>query len=272
MRWIIILLLWLLLGFGYYSISKMCCGPGGDEVSNVSATAPVVNDSKEVPCPSLGELSFKWSEVNPTLSDSWKQKMESLTKSLEENQKLQITGIYREGETQPDNSADLGIARAQAISKLFDLPEDKLQLRSRKIPKGDYSQDCAITGVDFRNVIVTEKIKEIDDKTIIYFPFNSTNKLNDNEVEAYLRDVAERVKKTGERIRLTGHTDDVGEEADNIVLGQGRADVIQSYLMSQGVPKAKIISTSKGEGQPIASNDTEDGKQRNRRTELQIIK
>jgi len=243
-----------------------CCAtvaPGASEV------IPAVTS---VPCPSTGPLAFGWSALKPIPSSSWSAFKDSLVTSIKENQKIQITGLFRKGETNTSGLKDLGMARATEVSKLLGLEEDKIQLVSKEVPMGKYSKDCKVNGVSIRNVIVTDKIKEIEDKTLIYFPFNSTNKLDDREVEAYLRDVADRVKRTGERIRLTGHTDDIGDLEPNMALGQRRADIIKSFLTSSGVSASKIIARSSGETKPVATNDTDQGRQKNRRTELQIIK
>jgi OOP family OmpA-OmpF porin len=71
---------------------------------------------------------------------------------------------------------------------------------------------------------------------------------------------------------ITGHTDGLGDADKNLALGQKRAEIVKQYLVSKGVDAAKITSTSKGEEQPIANNDSADGRSKNRRTELQIIK
>jgi len=79
------------------------------------------------------------------------------------------------------------------------------------------------------------------------------------------------VKSSGQKVRLTGHTDSLGNDAYNMNLGRQRANIIKNYLMEQGVPSSQIIAQSRGESQPIASNATEQGRAKNRRTELQII-
>ena len=105
---------------------------------------------------------------------------------------------------------------------------------------------------------------------MIYFPPNSTNKLNSVEVEAYLDDVAERVTKSLGKVPC--ETTGVGPAESNIVLGQKRANIIRDYLLGKGIAADKIRSTSKGEAEPLGENDTASGKAKNRRTELQIIK
>lgn len=73
-------------------------------------------------------------------------------------------------------------------------------------------------------------------------------------------------------VRLTGHTDSVGQAEDNLVLSKARAQSVKDYLVNQGVDPSKIAVEGKGESQPVATNETEEGRQRNRRTELTIIR
>ena len=84
--------------------------------------------------------------------------------------------------------------------------------------------------------------------------------------------MAARVKSSGERVRLTGHTDGRGRESYNMALGRNRARIVRDYLIGQGVSSSKIIIDSKGEMQPMATNDSDAGRAKNRRTELEIIK
>ena len=64
---------------------------------------------------------------------------------------------------------------------------------------------------------------------------------------------------------VQGHTDAQGGEAANQALSQERAEAVEAYLLAQGVADDALTATGFGEGQPIASNDTADGRARNRR-------
>lgn len=267
--WII---LWLILGFFYWYLLGQCCAPQENVPVEQSAVQKVPPPVKTIPCPETGPLSFQWSSDQAVLSNTWNTFKDSLISTVNQDQILQITGLYRAEEQNNSSFENLGLARANQVRQKMNLNESNARVSATQITLGNYSKDCAIDGVRFKSVINTEKIKEIDDRTLIYFPFNSTNKLADAEVESYLNDVADRVKKSGERIRLTGHTDDIGTNEANQVMGQNRANVIKDYLVFQGVSAAKIIATSKGETAPVASNSTNDGRAKNRRTELQIIK
>lgn len=73
-------------------------------------------------------------------------------------------------------------------------------------------------------------------------------------------------------IQINGHTDNVGEEEDNQVLSEARAKAVYDYLLQVGIPAERLAYQGFGESKPIKSNETAEGRQRNRRTEFILIK
>lgn len=71
-------------------------------------------------------------------------------------------------------------------------------------------------------------------------------------------------------VLVVGHTDATGTDAYNQSLSARRAASAQSYLVSQGVSSTRLSSTGRGEAEPVASNDTDAGRQTNRRVEIAI--
>lgn len=69
-------------------------------------------------------------------------------------------------------------------------------------------------------------------------------------------------------VTIEGHTDSVGSEDLNLGLSQRRADAVRSYLMQQGIDGSRITAKGMGESVPVASNDSEGGRQQNRRVEV----
>jgi len=67
---------------------------------------------------------------------------------------------------------------------------------------------------------------------------------------------------------VEGYTDSVGSDATNQKLSKDRAETVRAYLVSKGVPSEKISSVGKGEANPVASNDTPEGRANNRRVEI----
>lgn len=73
------------------------------------------------------------------------------------------------------------------------------------------------------------------------------------------------------KIEISGHTDSKGADAYNKTLSNNRAKAVVDYLISKGIAADRLTSVGYGEEQPIDSNDTEEGRQMNRRTEFKII-
>lgn len=87
-----------------------------------------------------------------------------------------------------------------------------------------------------------------------------------------LRNLAESLQRHPHtEVLLVGHTDSVGSDSYNQGLSERRAQSAASYLTSIGLPSSRIRSTGRGKTEPIASNDTEAGRQENRRVEVAIF-
>jgi len=74
-----------------------------------------------------------------------------------------------------------------------------------------------------------------------------------------------------EVIIAVGNTDSVGTDAYNMALGQRRAQSVKAYLVSKGVDGSRIYTESKGKSNPVASNATEEGRAKNRRTDIEVV-
>ena len=73
------------------------------------------------------------------------------------------------------------------------------------------------------------------------------------------------------RIQLNGHTDNVGSDSDNLTLSDARAKAVKDYLIDKGISSDRLRAKGFGESVPVASNDTEEGRMQNRRTEFQLF-
>jgi outer membrane protein OmpA-like peptidoglycan-associated protein len=74
----------------------------------------------------------------------------------------------------------------------------------------------------------------------------------------------------GVTIRITGHTDNVGSDEANQKLSEGRANAVKKDLIKRGIDPDRIETEGKGESEPVDTNDTEEGRQNNRRVEFTI--
>ena len=75
----------------------------------------------------------------------------------------------------------------------------------------------------------------------------------------------------GFNVELQGHTDSMGSDSYNMNLSQNRAKSVKNYLVNQGVESGRLTARGYGEEQPIASNDTAEGRAENRRVELKVL-
>lgn len=257
----IVAILYLILGWLFYQDHNRCC---------VTTTTEVQNNERLL-LQNTGPLLFSYNNSIPITGDTWSAMRDSLNRLISDTTSLEITGWYC-ANLSPPETKELGIARAAEIKKLFpEYPEGKITIVAKGVDCQDGRIDINDIAASFTTRVSTADVQEIEDRTIIYFSYNSTSRLKNESVETYLKQVAERVIKSGESILLTGHTDNIGSDETNNMLGKKRADTIKQYLISRGVNAEKVKVLSKGKSEPIADNTTDEGRAKNRRTELQII-
>lgn len=73
------------------------------------------------------------------------------------------------------------------------------------------------------------------------------------------------------RIKIIGHTDNVGSDASNLKLSEGRAKSVRNNIIMRGIDPSRIEYEGRGESEPIDTNDTEEGRSKNRRVEFEIL-
>lgn len=118
----------------------------------------------------------------------------------------------------------------------------------------------------------TATVKSTDatiQKSRLYFPFRASNPRLSETAREYFTQVANWLNQSPKHsVVLTGHTDNIGEAKDNLELGLKRAIEIKNMMTTLGANPTQVDVASMGETQPIASNDTEKGRHKNRRVEL----
>lgn len=75
----------------------------------------------------------------------------------------------------------------------------------------------------------------------------------------------------GRQFQVAGHTDDVGSDDSNWKLSANRALSVVQYMISQGMPSERLSATGYGKFQPVASNETDEGKAQNRRIDINLV-
>lgn len=119
---------------------------------------------------------------------------------------------------------------------------------------------------------IEEAAKEILKTAFDDLEFNTGNAVIKEISYTSLNDLAALLLKKPEwKLQIVGHTDNVGNDQSNLILSKKRAEAIKTYLVSKGVAADRLRTLFFGETQPIASNDTEEGRQKNRRVEMTIV-
>ncbi len=104
----------------------------------------------------------------------------------------------------------------------------------------------------------------------VNFEFNKSTLTAD--AKGVLNDVSKGlVSQKDLRVEIAGHTDSKGSDAYNLKLSNSRAASVKSYLISQGVSPSQLVSKGYGEAQPVATNDTDEGRAQNRRVEFRVL-
>ncbi|MYL23675.1 OmpA family protein [Vreelandella massiliensis] len=119
---------------------------------------------------------------------------------------------------------------------------------------------------------------EIDrrgDEILLNMPSSVTFGFDSSELTAQARDSLNEVANvlreyTDTRVNIAGHTDSIGDANYNQRLSERRAQAVGSYLSQNGVSPVRLNTVGYGEAQPIASNETEQGRAQNRRVEITL--
>ncbi|WP_296242117.1 MULTISPECIES: OmpA family protein [unclassified Psychrobacter] len=122
-------------------------------------------------------------------------------------------------------------------------------------------------------LVVVEGEQRLIDETlgnrIVEFESGSTN-LTPMGL-GILDDMAGVLQRVGDKpVLITGHTDNVGNSTANLALSNKRAEAVKQYLIGRNINASRLSTTGKGDSDPIASNDNEEGRTRNRRIEFTL--
>ncbi len=263
--------IWLVYTFLFFGMTANI--QGGDAPEEEAVEKPEGEAARAV---NTYPVAFRWSVDTAFTTDRWANRKKALLSKMTDNNILEITGLYYEAEDNPTEAATLGFARAERIKALLegDVPADRIRLRARVEDEKEGVRTGYFPGVDFEWIAVEEvvekSVEELEDRIIIRFPYGSAQKEYSPEVDEYLEKLAARIQETKETVSLTGHTDNTGSPEFNLDLGRQRAEGIRDLLVDMGVSPQQISTTTKGESQPVDSNETEEGRHNNRRVEVRL--
>lgn len=276
-----VLLLFLLWSAGstywYVCRIKGFCPPRQEQQATVPAPEPAPGPAQ----PAKVEkpfLTFDRNDAVPHINNDslWQANIQKLLQQAEEGKRLKISGPYYAAETNTSTYDNLGLARAAGLKALLAKFTDtsKVMIAARKLT-GTAGVPDFFDGFENTFALVTYNkfVHEEAGKTLIYFPFNSNKEIRNPQINAYLDRLAAQMKADPQmRIKITGHTDNIGKAETNLWTGMQRANRIRDILVRKGVDASRIQTASEGERKPIASNATREGRRKNRRVEIEIIR
>ena len=139
----------------------------------------------------------------------------------------------------------------------------------------DKDDDCPATPGPVENKgcpKIEEEVAEILKTAFDNLEFETGKAVIKQESLPSLTELAEvLVKKPEWKLQIAGHTDNVGNEQNNLVLSKKRSEAVRDFMISQGIVTERLSALYFGETQPKATNDTKEGRQTNRRVEMTII-
>ena len=127
--------------------------------------------------------------------------------------------------------------------------------------KKEYKIDVPLQGIEAGNKVVLKNIFFDTNK----YDIKKESKTELEKLIAFLNE------NPNVKIEISGHTDDVGDDALNKTLSQNRAKAVYTYLITLRIDARRLVYKGYGKWQPIAPNTSDDGRQLNRRTEFKIM-
>jgi outer membrane protein OmpA-like peptidoglycan-associated protein len=132
---------------------------------------------------------------------------------------------------------------------------------SQKPPDATYNIDIPLQPLEANATVILKNI---------FFDVNKYELKTESQVE--LDNVVLLLKENPTlKIQINGHTDNAGKPADNITLSNNRAKAVVDYITSKGIDARRLSYQGFGDKIPLADNKTEEGKAKNRRTELKVV-
>src|SRR5664279_2272515 len=201
-----------------------------------------------------------------------------------------VEGTVSDMRTKLPKNNELVVFRSQKNSNEYQAISDSLGNFSTRLPAGD-KYDIFIMGFKDSSSYNVLDIPALGPNSYYKNPFTvnlqfdppKTFVLDDVEFDfgkstlrtqsySTLDDLVDYLKrKPNERIEIGGHTDNIGSDEKNLVLSLERAKSIVAYLIAKGISNDRLVAKGYGAEEPIEDNSTEEGRQKNRRTEVKIL-
>jgi len=281
MRAFLILLIFIVYALGarwyFFCELRNQCGEVTEEAGDRLQTLKL-HEKDTLILEGYDQFAFDSAEVRPTLNTNNRIFLDSVAAYLASHDKksLEITSLYRPSETEPVSYFEnIGLARADYIRKELvrrGISEERIDL-----DYGFSDTEALTEPLEFEIFPTVESSGRLS-YTLTNMTFSDANFEFDSDVFkpgrallSYLDTVKVFLEMNPDnKIRIIGHTDRVGRENYNQKLGIRRAENARTYLKEKIGIDVPIEINSRGEKDPIASNSTPEGRQKNRRVNFVI--
>jgi outer membrane protein OmpA-like peptidoglycan-associated protein len=264
---LIVMLIWWIVCWKHYTcgIKNFCDSDSKTEI-----------DSSKLQIPAF-PISFNLNSDSALLHEF--EVFRSDICSKYNGQTIEIVGSYFADETNTTSFSNLGLARAQQLKNLLAscMDTSKIRLVAMEISKDSSFvapfDALKIQMADTTNYSNLSEVKVVshDNSAEIYFPSSSIKGLSNEGFTTLLKDYIAKIGISSQKIKLEGHTDNVGAEYANKTLSEDRCKVVRDQLVSLGLSKDKIVIEAFGSSKPKVDNNTPENRAKNRRVEIKII-
>lgn len=276
----LLLLAFLLFATGtrYYYVCELkgLCAAVPDEPADPRLPTLQLREGDTILLRDYDQFAFDTSAVLPRLNDNNVAFLDTVAQILraDSSRNLTITGLYRPAEAGREYGffENLGLARANVVRQELlrrGVAENRVTLDHEPAPSAalaepltfelylptDQEEDYAKTAFTFTNMTFSDANFEFDSD--IFTP-GEPFQLYADSVRTYFELNPDR------EMIIVGHTDNIGNSQYNLDLGMRRAGSARQYFLDLGLLN-EITTRSEGENRPVASNQTQEGRQKNRR-------
>lgn len=234
-------------------------------------------------------VRYARSDASPIISEATEKALATVKDYFDSHSEeaLVITGFYDDTERNRTLLPNLGMARAEALKAWlteYGMRHQQITTQAYMNINLTYLKDTLLDGLTFEVMdelpdadLSEEELNALREKLEntsrnLYFETGATPLMVNDTVRQYIQELKQYLNAKEEAsIELIGHTDNIGEARQNLEYAQQRADFTRELLSRAGINLAQIRTDSKGESEPIATNDTEEGRSKNRRVEIRLI-
>jgi type IX secretion system PorP/SprF family membrane protein len=208
------------------------------------------------------EVALEWRKLVSTRAQKLIAKRK---KEADERKKLQaqkVKPLPKQKELMKDSTA-------QQVVELAKLPPDTI----KSIPPMEIvtagtapaiAETSAKAGPLKQEPLLIEKVT-------LHFPFEFNSADLDEETEVFLENLTNTLLESEHlKVRIVGHTDNIGSDKFNLHLSHKRAEAVKRKLIKMGISADRMITDGKGKNEPLNKNETEEDRARNRRVEILI--